>query len=142
MRTADMTNTAEPVLNPAVLQQYAQRKTGLLERLVTAYLEEAPVYHQNIRAGGVARDFDLVKINAHSLKSSSANLGAVRLSKLCQDLESSASAKAADDVTDLLEQLGPECFEAEEALKSAVFTMTGKTLFEDGRSASAATANS
>ncbi len=142
MRPVDMKNSTDPVLNPAVLQQYAQRKTGLLERLVTAYLEEAPAYHQNMRAGGVARDFDLVKINAHSLKSSSANLGAVRLSKLCQDLESSASAKSADDIIGLLEQLGPECFEAEEALKSAVFTMTGKTLFEDGRSASAATANS
>lgn len=141
MRTVDSRNTADPVLNPAVLQQYAQRKTGLLERLVTAWLEEAPVYHRNIRAGGVSQDFDLVKINAHSLKSSSSNLGAVRLSKLCQELESSASAKAVDDVTSLLEQLGPECFEAEEALKSAVFTMTGKTLFEDG-SASTASANS
>lgn len=142
MRTADIKNAADPVLNPAVLQQYAQRKTGLLERLVTAYLEEAPVYHQNIRAGGAASDFDLVKINAHSLKSSSSNLGAVRLSKLCQELESSASAKSTDDVNGLLERLGPECFEAQEALKSAVFTMTGKTLFEDGPSTSAATANS
>ena len=142
MRTVDMKNATDPVLNPAVLQQYAQRKTGLLERLVTAYLEEAPVYHQNMRAGGASRDFDLVKINAHSLKSSSANLGAVRLSKLCQELESSASAKSVVDVIGLMEQLGPECFEAEEALKSAVFTMTGKTLFEDGGSASAATVNS
>lgn len=141
MRNVDSRTAADPALNPAVLQQYAQRKTGLLERLVTAYLEEAPIYHRNIRAGGVARDYDLVKINAHSLKSSSSNLGAVRLSKLCQDLETSASAKAVDDVTTLLEHLGPECFEAEEALKSAVFTMTGKTLFEDGP-ASAAAANS
>ena len=46
------TNGPEPALNEALLQQYAKRKTGLLERLVRAYLDEAPQFHQNIREGG------------------------------------------------------------------------------------------
>ena len=44
---------------------------------------------QAIAEGVRAGDGDLVRRTAHSLKSSSANLGAMRLSALCRDLEES-----------------------------------------------------
>lgn len=132
VETAHSSHTGDPVINPAVLQQYAKRRTGLLERLVAAYLEETPDFHQGMRTGGKSGDFSVVKLNAHSLKSASANLGAVRLSKLCQEIETATAAEDGDGVYPLLDMLGPECFEVEEALKSAVFELTGKTLWDDG----------
>ena len=119
--------TTDPVLDQTVLAQYAQRKTGLLERLVAAYLEETPGFHQELRNGAQAGNFDQVKFNAHVLKSSSSNLGAVRLSQLCQGLESSAVAQDSAEIDRLIEWLGPECFEVEEALKNLVLKLTGKT---------------
>ncbi len=120
--------SGEQVLNVTILAQYAQRKPGLLERLVGAYFEEAPTFHQEIKRGAESGDFDLVKLNAHALKSCSINLGAARLSKLCQILETAAVNKNNDDMGIFINQLSPECFEVEEALKSAVFKLTGKPL--------------
>jgi HPt (histidine-containing phosphotransfer) domain-containing protein len=125
---ADAGRASEPTLNNDLLQQYAQKRTGLLERLVAAYLEEAPNFHQNIRRGGEVQDFDLVKLNAHALKSSSYNLGAVRLSKLCQELENSAGRQDISELNHLLGRLSPECFEVEEALKGAIYRLTGRAL--------------
>ena len=41
-------DTAE-VLNRELLKQYRQLKVGLLDRLIAAYLDEAPVYFGKIR---------------------------------------------------------------------------------------------
>ncbi len=120
----------EPALDHTVLAKYAERRTGLLERLVAAYLEETPGFHQDIKKGVEVADFDLIKLNAHVLKSCSSNLGAVRLSKLCQDLESSALSRDGVAINRLVERLGPECFEVEEALKGVIFKFTGKALTE------------
>lgn len=124
----DAAKSAEPVLNMGVLAQYAQRRPGLLERLVGAYLEEAPTFHHEIKKGAESGDYDLVKLNAHALKSSSINLGAARLSKLCQILETAAANKNNVDMGIFINQLSPECFEVEEALKSAIFNLTGRPL--------------
>ena len=122
-KSPDAGKASEPVLNQAMLDVYAKRKTGLLERLVAAYLGEAPTFHQNIRQGTASQAFDLVKLNAHALKSSSYNLGAIRLSKICQDMEAAAEQKDMASILTMVSQLGPECFEVEEALKTAVFRM-------------------
>lgn len=109
------------VLNMALLDQYRLRKSNLLERLINAYLSEAPAFFQNIRTAAVNSDFDNLRMNAHALKSCSYNLGAVRLSKVCQELESAALSKDAELIEGSMTRIGPECFEAEQALRTELF---------------------
>ena len=115
----------ETVLNENLLGQYRTRKTGLLERLIAAYLDEAPRFFQAIRQGDEAGNFDAIKLNAHALKSCSYNLGASRLSKICQAIENSANSKDDGEIKGLLEKLGPECFEAEQALRAELYKLKG-----------------
>jgi HPt (histidine-containing phosphotransfer) domain-containing protein len=111
------------VLNRELLEQYRQLKVGLLERLINTYLDEAPVYLAKIRTAVESENFDEIVWGSHSLKSCSGNLGAVRLSHVCQLMENAARAMDRDKIVSLFEKLGPECFEAEEALKVERLTL-------------------
>jgi HPt (histidine-containing phosphotransfer) domain-containing protein len=122
MMTSSMASDGQTsVLNKALLDQYKARKSNLLERLINAYLDEAPKFFQNIRNSADVSDFDGVRMNAHALKSCSYNLGAIRLSKVCQDMESAALAQDAALVSESVARIGPECFEAEQALRTELF---------------------
>jgi HPt (histidine-containing phosphotransfer) domain-containing protein len=127
MRTSGNTETADaesmPTLNQDLLGQYRQRRSGLLERLIEAYLEEAPRFLKNIRQSNQGSDFADLKLNAHALKSCSYNLGAVRLSRICQGLENAANAKDGPEIAPLMERIGPEFFEVEEALKTEMLSL-------------------
>lgn len=124
----DADHGAQPALNHAMLDAYAKRRTGLLERLINAYLDEAPRFHQLIRQGMDNDDLSLVKLNAHALKSSSHNLGATRLSKLCQEIELAADQNQSSPIGELVERLGPECFEVEEGLKTVLLQEKAKAV--------------
>ena len=65
---------------------------GLLQQVVQLYLESAPPLIAELRRAGAAGDAAAVRNAAHSLKSSSANLGAVRLAELCKAIEHAARA--------------------------------------------------
>jgi signal transduction histidine kinase/DNA-binding NarL/FixJ family response regulator/HPt (histidine-containing phosphotransfer) domain-containing protein len=60
---------------------------GVVGRTVAIYLEDAPLLLAKIRAAAEQPDADALKLSAHSLKSSSANIGALRLAGLCRELE-------------------------------------------------------
>jgi len=105
------------VLNHQLLLQYKQLKKGLLKRLIDAYLDEAPRYFAKIRAGVESENFDDIIANCHTLKSCCGNLGVIRLARTCQQMEDAAKAKDIDEVLHLFDKLGPEAFDAEEALK-------------------------
>lgn len=127
MRTTNSAESAEdavaPTLNQDLLGQYRQRKSGLLERLIEAYLEEAPRFLKNIRQAVATGENAAIKLNAHALKSCSYNVGASRLSKTCQALENAAGAGKGDDVATLMEHIGPEFFDVEEALKTEMMSL-------------------
>jgi len=64
----------------------------LLARVIRLYLDSAPDLVGRIRTGLATNDQEAVRIAAHTLKSSSANLGATRLAELCRQLELAARA--------------------------------------------------
>ncbi len=66
----------------------------LLDQIIRIYLESAAQLMASIRAGVQAADNDKVRKAAHTLKSSSANLGANGLAELCKKLELAARANA------------------------------------------------
>jgi HPt (histidine-containing phosphotransfer) domain-containing protein len=60
---------------------------SLTDEVVRLYLEGAPEQYDRIEAAAQAGDAAKVRAEAHSLKSSSANVGAARVAAVCQDLE-------------------------------------------------------
>jgi CheY-like chemotaxis protein len=66
----------------------------LLEQIVRLYLKSGPQLMAAIREGLDAGDPNKVRVAAHTLKSSSANLGASRLAELCKQLETAARLDA------------------------------------------------
>ena len=70
----------------------ADGNPGLLGELLELFRESAPVALKRIEAGLHAANSDDVAGAAHSLKSSCANLGALEMSRLCQETEHAARA--------------------------------------------------
>jgi HPt (histidine-containing phosphotransfer) domain-containing protein len=69
-------------------------KADLLARTINLYLVESPKLMQQLKLAAAANDAPGIVRSAHSLKSSSANVGATMLSRYCGDIE--ASARRAD----------------------------------------------
>ncbi len=59
----------------------------LLSEIVVSYLSDAPKQLESIHSAAQAGDAESLRRSAHSIKSSSANLGAMILSGLCKELE-------------------------------------------------------
>jgi PAS domain S-box-containing protein len=88
-----------------------QGKPDLLAREINIYLEDSLRLLEALRQAVSQGDAADVKRTAHSLKSSSAHVGAVRLSSLCQDLEQVDEGLP-------LEQIGPMVEQIEEEYRS------------------------
>ena len=71
---------------------------SLLAKIIDIYLEHSPMLMDSIRCGVERPDgAELVRDSAHSLKSSSANLGASSLAALCGELEKISQGKRLSD---------------------------------------------
>ena len=79
------------VIDDKVIAPLRASRPGLLQRLMKTYAEYAPIAVSEMRAGLNANDHVAVKMKAHSLKSSSANVGAMRVSELCREIEGHAN---------------------------------------------------
>jgi HPt (histidine-containing phosphotransfer) domain-containing protein len=62
----------------------------LLYRVITIYLDSAGELAEKIGTSARGHDFAGLRTAAHALKSSSLNVGAARLGRLCQDVEALA----------------------------------------------------
>ncbi len=105
-----------PLLDPGAFVRL--REWGgdeLLGKMVALYLKNAPGRLEEIRAGVAEGDGSRIEQGAHSLKSSSGNLGAVRLQRLCQQMEDAGEDGRLDDAQALLPELETT---AEQTLRS------------------------
>ncbi len=75
----------------------------LLNEMIALYLESAPERLAAAATGVVAGDAAATENALHSLKASSAQLGAVRLSWLCQEGEAIARAGMLPRIAELIE---------------------------------------
>jgi two-component system, sensor histidine kinase and response regulator len=79
-----------------VLATLRKSRPDLLARLVKTYIAYAPQALSELAKASEALDFETMTRLAHSLKSSSANLGANELSALCRSLEVAGKARQID----------------------------------------------
>jgi signal transduction histidine kinase/CheY-like chemotaxis protein len=104
--------TEEPSLDPAALEalraMQVEGEPDLVEALVALYLEETPGLLATLRQATADGQPDRVRKAAHTLKSSSANLGAARLASLCADLEGRGRRGDLDGIESPLAELETE----------------------------------
>ena len=94
--------TQQPALDPAALEGLWELvdddDTSFLEDLFGSYLVNVQESLAGIRSFLVAGEFDAIRREAHTLKGASGNVGAMVLSALCRQLESSAEAQDASAI--------------------------------------------
>jgi HPt (histidine-containing phosphotransfer) domain-containing protein len=98
-------SVATPVIDPAALARLSELdpngQTGLVQRLLRTYDGTlGPLLHELRRARAVA-DVDVMRRIVHTLKSSSASIGAVAFSALCAKAELAVAAGSADSSSSL-----------------------------------------
>ena len=74
----------------------------LVQELIDLFLEDAPRRFDELARGSRAGDFELLERAAHTLKSSSANVGARGLSELCRKIEACARHRSTQGLEDLV----------------------------------------
>ena len=112
-----------PIIDEAALAELLELdrlSPGVFERVVRIYLDQAPTILRELRAAVAesdpARSFEA----AHSLKSSSMNVGAKTLSVLCKELESLGKRGSTNGAANLLDQIGALYPEVEVALRDRI----------------------
>lgn len=117
-------NGNSDVLDPRIIQDL--RELGgaddpeLLNELVGLFLADAPARIRDIENGITSGDVKTVERAAHTLKSSSANIGAMSLSAICRQIEDAARTSKLGDVRPLLASVGPTYDRVALALKQLV----------------------
>ena len=81
-----------PVIDATAIAALKAARPDLLARIIKTYLDYAPKAIAEVADARDVRDLERLSTLAHSLKSSSANLGAMTLSKHCRALEQTAKA--------------------------------------------------
>jgi HPt (histidine-containing phosphotransfer) domain-containing protein len=89
---------------------------SLLQKVIRIYLESSPKLMQTIRHSITLGDAAAMQEGAHSLKSTSGNLGATMLVELCKELEAMGRAGTTDNAILLLPLLEDEYDRVREAL--------------------------
>jgi HPt (histidine-containing phosphotransfer) domain-containing protein len=91
---------------------------GLLTELIGMFLADAPARVHDIESGLASGDLKLVERAAHTLKSSSANVGAKKLSAVCKRIEEFARNRETAAITPLLADTTHSLSEAESELRA------------------------
>jgi two-component system sensor histidine kinase/response regulator len=107
-RSATPSDTQEPINRralDAIRQLPGPNSAALLNKVITAYLLDSPARLTRLRAAADASDAKALHREAHTLKSSSANVGAERLAALCAELEALARKESVDGTKPLLQEV-------------------------------------
>lgn len=91
----------------------------MLDTVIKSFLQTSPDYIEKIKKGIRKKEISTIKIAAHTFKSSSATLGAVKLSKTCAKLETLPEQEMLSKASSILSRIEIEYREFKKALLSA-----------------------
>jgi HPt (histidine-containing phosphotransfer) domain-containing protein len=97
-----------------------KRSTEMLPGLVNTYIKDSVELIQSARAAYKNQDIEGLRRAAHTLKSTSANFGATKVSALCKELELTAKTGQLEGAEGLLDRIEKEQARAEAALLQTV----------------------
>jgi len=110
-----------PTIDPTVLQELkemmGEESPEFLTEVIDSYLEDAPHLLQAIHTAVAQADATRLEQAAHTLKSSSATLGAIPLSELSKELEAMGRAGTVEGGVERASQLEAEYQRVKAALQ-------------------------
>ena len=89
----------------------------MLSRVINIYLTSSPNLMEKLRKSIASKDADAINTAAHSFKSNSANLGAIRLSELCKELEEMGKNNSLKTAQDSITRIEVEYEKVQASLK-------------------------
>ncbi len=92
LEKSDSENINQNPLDPVALDKLKQKRADFVGRIVRTYLKHSPKLVESLEFAMRDGDANAVKLASHSLKSSSANVAAAELSRLCLEVETFAKA--------------------------------------------------
>jgi HPt (histidine-containing phosphotransfer) domain-containing protein len=101
--------TTERALDPAALDRlldFAGGDAGFVAELIDTFLEDAITQLQRMAEAARVGAIQELLIASHSLKTNSANVGAMQLSALCRSLEADARSGEVPDAVARVEDAG------------------------------------
>jgi CheY-like chemotaxis protein/HPt (histidine-containing phosphotransfer) domain-containing protein len=101
---------------------------ALVKKVIDAYLDDTPRRLAQMKVAVDAGDAEALRKAAHSMKSSSANVGAERLANLCKELETIGRSGTVEGAPVLLERATGEVAGALEALESQITERSANAL--------------
>jgi len=108
-RPAELPHETCPVLDPESVQELrrigAETGGGWVDKVLEMYAGSATLLMSTIVAAIDSNDADGAAMAAHSLKSSSANVGALALSSLCETIEQLASERRLVEARQWIDEL-------------------------------------
>jgi HPt (histidine-containing phosphotransfer) domain-containing protein len=102
----------------ALVNLYNIGGKDFLLRMIDNYLAQSPTRLESARRNYASGDLKAVHLIAHSLKASSANLGASRVQDLAEKLEEMASIGLRERIPETLDKLESVVSEANQCLRS------------------------
>jgi len=113
---------AASVLDMQVIEELrelgGEDEPGLLREIIGMFLDDAPLRIREIEQALLNGDIKLLERAAHSLKSASANVGAMQLSSVCRRIEEIARHSKSDGIAELIPESNQAWNEAADALRS------------------------
>lgn len=112
-----------PLDSRALAQIRALQRPGqpsVLKKIIHLYLDSSLVLFQQLQQAIAAGDSELLRQAAHSLKSSSANLGAMQLAALCKELERQGRDQCLEEAIILLPEASHHFTQARAALTALI----------------------
>ncbi len=107
-----MNSVPPSVLDEEALQRLRELdpkgQNHLLERVLRAFESSVLRLASQLREARQRGDMQAIRHVAHTMKSSSASIGAMRLSRLCAEIEAAVRQEAADGLPALLDQVDLE----------------------------------
>lgn len=97
---------------------------GIVQRLMSRFLESSPDLLEELRKGSASRDADRIRVASHTLKSASAIIGAVSLSARCARLEALARQGCDDEALALVEDVIKEYHSVRPSVEAQVVVAT------------------
>jgi HPt (histidine-containing phosphotransfer) domain-containing protein len=110
--------TIDPQVIESLRELGGEDDPGLVQELIEMFLQDAPKRMSEIQQGLQTGDIKMLERAAHTLKSSSANLGAMTLSGLCKQMEELARRQDAAAIPPVYEASTRAYAEAASALRS------------------------
>ncbi len=93
-------------------------RPDILKKIIGLYLNDSPAKLRSLRESVESRNLSAMQEIAHSMKSASANLGALALASLCRALEIKGHDKSSDEMETILLEIEEQYRLVEAELKS------------------------